>query len=242
MDNWITTIKIAHRGLHNNIYPENSLGAFENACRMGFAIELDVRKIQDGNIIVFHDDNLQRTCNTDIKVETLISSDLKNYNLFNTNYIIPSLKEVLQLVNGRVPLLIEIKNHNLKHRIAPNIYNIIKDYSGAVAIKSFNPLEVMWFKRHAPHITRGMLACGLNDVKLPRAYKFLVKHLSLYKLTRPHFISYCYRDLPNKYILHKKVPILTWTIHSSITEAQALQLADNIIFEGYTPEQSHIGV
>ncbi|MGN0961115.1 MAG: glycerophosphodiester phosphodiesterase family protein [Christensenellales bacterium] len=242
MNDWIIKQKIAHRGLHNKEYPENSLGAFKNAIENGFAIELDVHKIADGTIIVFHDDNLKRVCNIDKLTSSITLSQLKYFKLFNTSCTIPTLKEVLDLVNGKTPLLIELKSSKLSTRIASDVYEIIKDYKGPIAIKSFNPLEVIWFRRHAPKILRGMLACYLDNTTLPKFYRFIIRRLSLFPLTKPHFISYCFSDLPNKYVSKRKVPLITWTITSPKEESQALKIANNIIFEGYTPDKSHIGV
>ena len=239
---WITEQKIAHRGLHNHQLPENSLGAFANAIKHGFAIELDVHKIKDGTIVVFHDDDLSRMCHSIKFTEDLTKEELQDYTLLTSKYYIPTLDEVLNMVNGQVPILIEIKNSKLFHRFAPQVYEVVRNYQGAIAIKSFNPLEVIWFRKHAPHIPRGMLACYLENANMPRIYRYLIRSLSLYKSTKPHFISYCMSDLPNKYVSKYKIPLLTWTITSKELEAQALAIADNIIFEGYTPEQSHIGV
>ena len=107
---WVVERCIAHRGLHNNNFPENSLGAFENAIKNSYPIELDVHLIADGTLAVFHDDTLARVCGKDGYVKNLTKSELKNYKLLGTEYCIPTLDEVLNLVNGQVPLLIEIKN------------------------------------------------------------------------------------------------------------------------------------
>lgn len=241
-NNWLTTIKIAHRGLHNEEFPENSLGAFENACKFGFAIELDVQLTRDNHVVVFHDDNLERLCNVKKTIQNSTLSELQEYKLLNSSYTIPTLHEVLALVDKRTPILIELKSSKPRSTIAKHVYSIIKDYPGQLAIKSFNPMEVIWFKKHAPEITRGMLASFLEDINFPRIYKLMIRSLAFYKQAKPHFISYNIFDLPNKYVSRHNVPILTWTITSPTLESEALKIADNIIFENYTPEQSQIGV
>lgn len=233
---WVCKYKIAHRGLHNDIYPENSLGAFENACKIGVAIELDVRSTIDGTVVVFHDDNLLRMCGVDIAVKDISSKDLSTYKLLDTKYTIPTLLEVLQTVAGKTPIMIEIKPTSKKEHLAEKVYNLIKDYKGDIAIKSFNPLVVTWFRKHANNIPRGMLASLFSDIHLPFIYKLLLKRLSFFKYAKPHFISYNIHDLPSKYLKNKNVPVLAWVVNNNKMEKNALKLADNIIFENYIPE------
>ena len=236
---WYCKYKLAHRGLHNDKFPENSLGAFENACINGFAIELDVRLLQDGTPVILHDPTLLRMCGVDKRICDITIDELKNYTLGKSKYSIPTLREVLDLVNSRVPIMIELKPVKRKEKIEQKVYEIIKDYQGDIAVKSFNPLSMIWFKRHAPEIIRGMLASSFNDVDgLPRLYKRLIKKLSLFRLVKPDFISYNHEDLPNKYVTKRKVPILAWTITDAETEKKALLNADNVIFEGYIPKSN----
>ena len=241
-DNWITQYKIAHRGLHNDKYPENSIPAFENASKKGFAIELDVHDISDGNIIVFHDNDLNRLCGINKKVKDLKTDELRNCYLSNTKYTIPTLKEVLEVINGKVPIIIELKIDSFRETLSKEVYNIIKDYKGSIAVKSFNHLTILWFKKHAPHIMRGMLGSSLKETRLPKLYKWVIKNLYLFKLIKPDFISYDINDLPYKNATKRNVPIITWTIRSKTQEAEALKVADNIIFENYIPDKSQLGV
>ena len=236
---WYCKYKLAHRGLHNDKFPENSLGAFENACKNGFAIELDVRLLQDGTPVILHDPTLLRMCGVDKRICNITIDELKNYTLGKSKYSIPTLQEVLDLVNSRVPIMIELKPVKRKEKIEQKVYEIIKDYQGDIAVKSFNPLSMIWFKRHAPEIIRGMLASSFNDVDgLPRLYKRLIKKLSLFRLVKPDFISYNHEDLPNKYVTKRKVPVLAWTIIDAESEKRALLNANNVIFEGYIPKSN----
>lgn len=234
---WFCKYKLAHRGLHNEIFPENSLGAFENACTYGFAIELDVRLTSDGTPIIFHDPNTLRMCGVDKNINEISKDELDNYKLNNSKYSIPTLREVLDLVAGRTPIMIEIKPVAKKDKIEEKVYTLIKDYHGDIAVKSFNPLSMIWFKKHAPNILRGMLSTyNLDEVpNLPYLYKQIIKKLYLFNFIKPDFISYDHNNLPNKYVTKRKVPVLAWTITSKDTEDKIMQCADNIIFEGYIP-------
>jgi len=233
--NWFCKYKLAHRGLHNDKFPENSLGAFENACKNGFAIELDVRLLKDGTPVIFHDPNTLRMCNIDKNINEITLDELNDYHLAGTKFTIPTLEQVLELVNGKTPIMIELKPVHKKEKIEQTVYSLIKEYKGEIAIKSFNPITMMWFKKHAPEIIRGMLSSYFNDIELPFFYKFLVKRLSLFKFVKPDFISYNHEDLPNKFVQKRKVPVIAWTITSQEMENEVLQKADNVVFENYIP-------
>ena len=250
---WLTTRKIAHRGLHNKVYPENSLGAFENACKNDFPIELDVHLLSDGNIAVFHDDSLSRMCGIEKRIYEIPTSELKNYKLLGTQFYIPTFEETLALIDSRVPIVIELKAFKYVSKLCKKVVEILKKYKGEYVVKSFNPLAIIWFRLHASSVTRGMLSSSLKDQNLNKLYKTLIKRLSLYRLCKPDFISYNVEDLPSKYLKNKKVPKLSWTIRSPEQETFALSVVDNIIFENYiptkkivdstyTPSQSQTGV
>jgi len=238
---WFCKYKLAHRGLHNEMFPENSLGAFENACTYGFAIELDVRLLRDGTPVIFHDPNTLRMCGIDKNINDITLEELSEYKLNNTKYSIPTLKEVLEMVAGRTPIMIEIKPVSKKEKIEEKVYELIKDYKGDLAVKSFNPIYMIWFRKHAPEVLRGMLGSFFEDrgdlPNLPYIFKQIVKKLSLFNFVKPDFISYDHKNLPNKYTSKRKVPILAWTITSQEKEDNALKHADNVIFEGYLPQR-----
>jgi len=235
---WYCKYKLAHRGLHNEKYPENSLGAFENAIKKGFAIETDVRLLKDDTVVIFHDPDLKRMCGVDIKINELTIEDLEKYKLNNSNYTIPTLKEVLELVAGKIPIMIELKPLKKKEHLEEKVYELIKDYKGELAVKSFNPFTMIWFKKHAPQILRGMLSSYFEDFYLPFFYKIALKKLWLFKFVKPDFISYNVDNLPNKYV-NKKVPIIAWTITNKEMEENAMKNANNIVFENYIPDNPH---
>lgn len=199
-------------------------------------MECDVRVTKDGNVVVFHDGDLRRLCKQDIKVKDLNTSDLDKYKILDTEYTIPTLKQLLDLVDGRMPIMIELKPNNRKEHLEQKVYDIIKHYKGDLAIKSFNPFSVMWFKNHAPEIPRGMLASFFEDFHLPFIYKVVIKRLMFFRWAKPDFVSYDINNLPNKYTDRKSVPILTWTIQNEKMEEIALKHADNVIFENYVPK------
>ena len=225
---------IAHRGYHNSENPENSLGAFQRAIEKGFAIELDVRPLSDGTIVVFHDETLSRMTGKDGYVANLKKSDLKKIKLAGTEFTIPTFKETLKLINGKAPLLIEIKNEGKVGELEKEVLNILKTYKGEFAIQSFNPYVLMWFKENAPEIMRGQLASYFKDVKLSSIKKSILKKLKFNKLTEPHFISYNAKDLPNRFVKkYSHLPLLAWTIRSEDDFFNTIKYCDNMIFENF---------
>jgi len=231
---------IAHRGLHNSEFPENSLGAFQNAITNNYPIELDVQLLDDGTVVVFHDETLARVCNTDGYLNRLKKEDLKNLKLNKTNYSIPEFKDVLKLVKGQVPLLIEIKNAGLKVGVLEEkLYDILKSYKGEYAIQSFNPFSVKWFKDHAPEVIRGQLASFFKGDKLSGIKKAILKRMKFNKTVCPHFISYNISDMPNRYLKkYSELPLLAWTIKTEEDFYKAKELGANAIFEGFDIEKA----
>ena len=161
--------KVAHRGLHaaGKGVPENSLPAFRAAAEAGYAIELDVHRAADGTLVVFHDHDLRRMTGARGTVERMDFRSLRRLRLGGTACTIPLLREVLECVGGRVPLLIELKNGGLPGALERTLVRELAGYRGPVILESFNPLTVWWLRRNAPHLVCGQLACrkyeGLRD-------------------------------------------------------------------------------
>ena len=237
-NSWLVKDYIAHRGLHNTHLPENSLGAFANAINQGYAIELDVQQIADGTVIVFHDYSLSRMTGKDGYTKNLIKAELSSYTLANTEYCIPTLAEVLELVDGQVPLLIEIKNEGKVGSLEKATYELLKDYNGDFAIQSFNPYSLEWFKNNAPHIWRGQLSSFFKGENLSFTKRITLKCMLLNKkVSCPDFISYNVDNLPNFYVNRfKKLPLLAWVVRSQTEYMKAVKHCDNIIFEGFEPK------
>lgn len=238
MDNikWLKEVPIAHRGLHCDDCPENSIKAFENAIDKHYAIELDIQLLKDGNIAVFHDNNLKRMTGIDRPITECTIKDIEDLRLNNSKLTIPLLNDVLSFVNGRVPLLIEIKNYRYFSSFEDKLCKILKEYKGSFAIQSFNPFSLMAIRKKHPEFARGQLSCFFCGDSFHKQIFF--KYLVLNFATKPNFISYCIDDLPFKKVekLRKKgLPILGWTINSYTDLLKAKSYCDNMIFENVMP-------
>lgn len=237
-ESWLVNRYIAHRGLHDSEHPENSLSAFQNAIDNGYAIELDVREIGDGTVVVFHDDTLKRMTGMDGYVRNIPSKDnLKKYKLNGSKESIPTLKQVLKLINGQVPLLIEIKNTGKVGKLEEALLAELKKYNGEYAIQSFNPYVVGWFATNAPDVWRGQLSCKFKGENMNFLKKCILSKMKLNKKVKPHFISYKFDEIPRvcstKY---KDLPLITWVITSQQEYMSVVKKCDNIIFEGFVPK------
>lgn len=237
-NSWIVNDYIAHRGLHTKEYPENSIGAFANAIDKGYPIELDVQLIADGNVIVFHDYALSRMTGKDGYTKNLTTEDLNLYTLAKTDFYIPTLQQVLDFVDGQVPLLIEIKNEGKVGDLEKKVYDLLKNYNGEYAIQSFNPYSLEWFKNNAPKVLRGQLSSYFKGANLGIFKKFVLKRMLLNKkVSQPHFISYDAKNLPNRFVKHfNKIPLIAWCIRSQSEYMKIAKYCDNIIFENFEPK------
>lgn len=239
---WLFDRPIAHRGLHDEQYPENSMPAYEQAIAHNFNIEIDVHVSKDGEVVVFHDDNLKRVCGIDKLVKDCTVAELKSYPLANSEYTIPTFKEFLALVDGKVGILCEIKGINpFNHRIVRETIKVLNEvgYKGNIALQSFDFGAVLYAKRHSDYAVGELCTWCSPDGKRNRwwATDFMGK-LWINKITRPDFIAYDVRAVDrklkeNKWIVKwgKKVPILMWTIKSQETLENATKYANNVIFE-----------
>jgi glycerophosphoryl diester phosphodiesterase len=162
---WLRNIPIAHRGLHDEKHDENSLGSFDNAVSNGYAIELDVRLTKDRVPVVIHDNNLKRIFGLNQSVSKMSVADLKEHRLPKSGEKVPTLSEALEHINGRAPVLIEIKNFGLPGKLEPRVLEVLEGYKGKYAIQSFNPLVLRWFKQHDQELPLGLL---LADVPFLR--------------------------------------------------------------------------
>ena len=228
------TLPIAHRGLHDATTPENSLAAYQKAIDAGYAIELDVRPIDDGTVVVFHDADLKRMTNRDGYVCNLSKDDLNSITLLNSNEKIPTFEEVLKFVDGRVPILIEIKNEGKIGPLERDVLALLENYSGEFAVQSFNPYSLEYFKKNAPHILRGQLAAYFGK-EMSFLRRYLLSRLKLNKVSAPDFIAYRHSDLPIKYVTKTKLPVLAWTVSSNADLEKVKPYCDNIIFENFIP-------
>ena len=195
----LLTINYAHRGLHNDEIPENSLAAYSNAIDNGYGIEIDVQLSSDGEIFVFHDSTALRMCGVDKKIFEMTAEEIKLLRLKETDEHIPTLAEVLSLVDGSVPLLIEVKYYADTMKLCSLLAEALDSYYGSFAIQSFDPRVLRYFKKYRPTFARGQLVAKApkrsdkastkeNDGQNP-IVSFLLSHLLLNVLSRPDFIS-----------------------------------------------------
>lgn len=232
------TTPIAHRGLHDDVIPENSLLAYQAAIDKTYPIELDVRLIDDGTIIVFHDDTLGRMTDHDGYAAGLRANDLPQFRLKKTEQTIPTLEQVLTLVNGRVPLLIEIKPTPKIGDLESKTIELLKGYTGEFAVQSFDPYSLEYFKKHAPDIIRGQLsAVFAKQSGLSLKKRIALSRLKVTKISDPHFIAFNACNLPNKQVEKKGLPTLAWTVRSNAEYEKVKNFCDNIIFEGFSPDK-----
>jgi len=238
---WLQSTPIAHRGLHHNNseVPENSLAAFEKAIQKGYVIELDVQLNADNEVVVFHDYGLKRMTGVDKKVIECTTEELSKMELMNSGQKIPLLKEVLEFVDGKVPLLIEIKNEGKVGQLEKAVYEELKGYNGKYAVQSFNPYSLKWFRQNAPEVVRGQLSGGFKGENLAWYKKVLLKNLLLNFESKPAFIAYEISELPKDVVnkLSKEgIIVLGWTAKSQEDYDRALKYCHNVIFEGFVPE------
>ena len=193
----LSGLKIAHRGYHDNnkTVPENSLLSARLAMEKGYAIENDIHLTADGEVVVFHDDTLDRVCGVNGLIEEKTLAQLKELRLAGTKEQIPTLKEFLDTVDGAVPLLIEIKcSGPACYEICKKTSEILKSYKGKYLVQSFYPPALGWFKKHRPDVLRGQLSC---EFPKDAFYKKLLSALLYNFISRPDFVSYKIEDSKN---------------------------------------------
>lgn len=232
---------IAHRGLYSmdQQIPENSLEAFKQAIDSGYGIELDVQLSSDLEAFVFHDTTLHRMCGSNKTFEKLRSNEIKDYRLKQTDQTIPTLKEVLELVEGKTTLWIEIKTTRRRAETVDQVLLLLRDYPGEFSLCSFDPLILREIKKREPSILRGIIVEGfLNNKKFP-FYQRIIAHFSLLNfLVKPDYQSYDYHQRSNPtYLLNKIMGAysLFWAVGSKDLENKLKPDCDNVIFEHYRP-------
>lgn len=232
----------AHRGLHSRDgeVPENSMAAFDAAIASGYGIELDVHVTADGQVVVFHDDDLARMCGAENEVRCCTYAELSQYRLLGTDERIPLLSEVLRRVDGRSPLLIELKNVKSRTLLCEKVAGLLDGYRGACCVQSFNPLMVGWFKKNRPQTVRGQLAGGRRRYKgLPFYQGFLLSALLTNVIGRPHFAAFWHEDARSSLglglvrLLGGK--LVGWTVRDTDDIAGCQSFFDTIIFEFFRP-------
>ena len=237
-------VDYAHRGLHGEGIPENSLPAFARAAEQGFGIELDVQLSSDGVIMVFHDDTLARMTGVEGKLCEYTCEELGLMRLGDSTETIPTLDRVLEVVEGRVPLLIELKGESAggDGALCEKLAKRLETYGGAYCVESFNPMILSWFKRHRPAIARGQLVTNTLKER-PKGNKilnFLLAHLMLNVVSRPDFVAY--NEKYNRELALRlniglfRAPSFVWTVRDIQTWRAFRKAGSPSIFEGFLPE------
>jgi glycerophosphoryl diester phosphodiesterase len=241
---WLIERPVAHRGLHGDGLIENTLGAARAAVDGNFAIEVDLQLTADNEVVVFHDETLDRLTTATGLLAGRTLAELKKISIYGTNERIPALQELLDLVAGRTPLVLELKSDwNGDERLTARVAAVLAGYAGPVACMSFDPQIVMALQRHAPGLPRGIVAERYYDdpewSPLTRAQRFKFGNLLHIPRTKPHFVAYYVRDLPAiapliaRHILGLK--LLTWTVRTDTQRRKARRWANQMIFEGFRP-------
>ena len=233
---FLTEKMFAHRGLWDKDTPENSLSAFKKAIDAGYGIELDVSPIEDGTPVIFHDTKMSRMTGKDKYIQNLTKEELTTTTLLSTTETIPTLEQALKLVDGKVPLLIEIKSQEKVGDLEKRVLELLKAYKGEYAVQSFNPYTLKWFYQNAPKIWRGQLASYFKGVRLGLIKKLVLRRLGMKKSTHQNFVSYDVDNLPNIWTKKLEIPLLSWTIRNQKDYVKAIQYSDNVIFENYIPK------
>ena len=231
-------------GSTDAVQPENSLAAFRAAVERGYGIELDVHLLKDGTLAVLHDSDLKRMTGRDGRIEDLTLAELPECHLSGTQQTIPTLRQVLELVNGRVPLILEIKTAGKNaETLTEAVVKLLADYKGLYCLESFDPQVLRYLRRNCPHIVRGQLA--EDSVTRDKTYSWFTRFICSYYLenflTLPDFIAYRFEDRENTSITLCRGRLwglqgVSWTIRSPGDFTTAKEEGWIPIFENFDPK------
>jgi glycerophosphoryl diester phosphodiesterase len=236
---WLTDRPVAHRGLHdlNDKVWENTLSAFGRAVERNYSIECDVHLTLDGNVVVFHDRDLRRLAGQDGFVWQRTAAEMRALRIGGTNDHAPTLRETLDFVDGRVPIVIELKGipgHD--DGLVARIGNLLKDYRGKAAIMSFDHWLIRDFACHAPGIPGGLTGCGEARQEIEAHFSMLAHGIS--------FVSYAVDHLPNPFVRFVRdrlgMPVITWTVRDEAAVDKTFAHADQMTFEGFEPRETQM--
>lgn len=236
-------VHYAHRGLHDNKgnAPENSMAAIRNAVENGYGIEFDVQLTRDRIPVVFHDESLRRVCGVEGQVRDYTYEELQAFPLLHSSERIPLFADVLKAVDGRVPLIIEIKIHENPDEVCARADELIAAYKGPYCIESFDPRAVAWYKKHRPQVIRGQLSAAFSTPERREPLSLMLVHYLLTNvITRPDFIAYDHHHKANlsRVLCRKLFGALSvaWTLKSQAELDAAKEDFDLFIFEQFIPK------
>ncbi|HJJ48262.1 MAG TPA: glycerophosphodiester phosphodiesterase family protein [Methanocorpusculum sp.] len=232
---------IAHRGLWGDGVLENTLPAFKAAVKAGFGIELDVRLTKDGEVVVFHDDTLERAAGDLRKIEELTFAELQSVRIFETGSV-PKLSAVLDLICGKVPVIVEIKPQKNTKELCEKTAELLDRYSGTFCIESFSPGAVLWFRLHRRNFLRGVLVTSYFAEKVQVNFfaKIALENLLTNFLTYPDFVACDVRHTKQvsqficRYLFAPAV--VYWTLRDEKTLTDSFETGDIFIFDSFVPE------
>lgn len=236
---WLTARPVAHRGLHdmNKLRWENTLSAFAAAAERGYAIECDVHLSSDGVPVIIHDGDLRRLTGENGFVWQRTAAEITALKVGGTADHLPTLQQALDLVDGRVPMVVELKGaagHD--EGLVESVGKMLKQYKGKTAIMSFDHWLIREFPKYAPGIPGGLTAYG-NDNHLIEAHFAMLAHDIA-------FTSYAAGDLPNRFVSFVReklgMPVITWTVHDQPAVELTFKYADQMTFEGFEPDLARL--
>lgn len=235
--------RFAHRGLHGEGAAENSMTAFRRAKEMGFGIELDVRLSSDGELVVFHDDTLDRVVGISGRVDEYTADRLAQMRLSGTEEGIPRFSEVLSEIDGAVPLLVEIKEDAGSSAVSTKAAEMLSEYKGDFIVESFNPLSLGNIKKKLPQVPRGILSMNYqreSREKYGKPLYYALRHLLTNRLCSPSFVAYKHTDADGISLRAARLMgavTFAWTVRSAEDEEAAKKHGfDGVIFENYIPK------
>lgn len=231
-------VHYAHRGLFDNgtDAPENSLNAIRKAVEAGYGIEFDIQLSKDDVPVVFHDASLKRMCGVDGKVWDYTLEELQNMKLANSNQTIPTLEQVLEVVGGKVPLIIEYKMDRVDTKVCELGNALLEKYDGVYCMESFHPFAVKWYREHRPDVIRGQLSQDFSKTDYKGVQYWLMTHLLLNFLTRPDFIAYNHKDadkFSRRLCGELGALSVAWTIKNREQYEEAKPYFDLYIFDSF---------
>ena len=239
----LTPYVYAHRGLFekDQSIPENSLAAFRRAVEHGFGIELDIQLTSDGQIVVFHDDTLKRMCGIDRYLNEFTFAELQDIPLADSEERIPLFSDVLKIVEGKVPLIIEFKYYGNRRALCEKASALLDSYSGDYCIESFHPQIGQWFLANRPQVLRGQLSHNyLKHGGLSGIAAFVAALQMLNVVSKPHFVAFRFSDrnwLPLRICRALYRPQMAyWTIQSQEDLDECTKRNALCIFEHFIPK------
>ncbi len=238
---WLIDNPLIHRGDFSPTAPENSLAAFARAAEKGYNIELDIQLTADFEIVVFHDSGLKRMCGVRRKIANVNYNELREYRLGGTDERIPTLKEVLELIDGRVGIVIELKVYTRYLALCEKLSKTVEGYNGKFSVHSFSPFAMRWVGKNRPEWTHGIVSMNFQRMGLIGLFGLWLTAIPFFDEIRPDYIFYYNNHLDTKLIRRSRlrgIRVLSWTVKTDGELSKASAFADNCLCEGSIVERA----